>query len=80
VTVADNGPGIASDDLPHIFQKFYRAHAAPTGGVGLGLSIVKGLVEAQRASVRAENRPAGGALFTISLPAVEVPPVTEPKS
>lgn len=74
VSVADNGPGIPADVLPHIFEKFYRAPTAPTGGVGLGLSIVKGLVEAQRGRVIAENRSSGGAVFTIRLRASELPP------
>ncbi|MBU6402383.1 MAG: two-component sensor histidine kinase, partial [Verrucomicrobia bacterium] len=66
--VSDRGPGIPSDSLPHLFEKFYRAPTAPAGGTGLGLSIVKGFVEAQGGQVKAENRPEGGAAFEIRLP------------
>jgi two-component system sensor histidine kinase KdpD len=75
LTVADNGPGLPPDALPLIFDKFYRAPAAPAGGTGLGLAIVKGFVEAQGGRVKAENRPAGGAVFTIRLPLAKAPSV-----
>ena len=75
LTVADNGPGLPPEALPLLFEKFYRAPAAPAGGTGLGLAIVKGLVEAQGGRVKAENRPAGGAVFTIRLPLPKAPPV-----
>jgi len=68
LTVADGGPGLLPDALPRLFTKFYRAPAAPAGGAGLGLSIVKGFVEAQGGQVTAENRAAGGAIFTIRVP------------
>jgi two-component system sensor histidine kinase KdpD len=73
LTVADNGPGIPPESLPKIFDKFYRAPGALTGGTGLGLSIVKGFVEAQGGRVAAENRPGGGAKFTLYLPVTEQP-------
>jgi two-component system sensor histidine kinase KdpD len=68
LVVADNGPGIPVESLPHLFEKFYRAPNARTGGTGLGLSLVKGFVEAQGGQVKAENRPSGGTAFTIRLP------------
>ena len=68
VTVADRGPGMPAESISRLFDKFYRGPAAPTGGTGLGLSLVKGFVEAQGGEVRAENRLGGGAAFTISLP------------
>lgn len=68
LAVADRGPGIAAESLSHIFNKFYRAPGAPTGGTGLGLSVVKGFMEAHGGEVKAENRFGGGALFTIRLP------------
>jgi two-component system sensor histidine kinase KdpD len=68
LAVADRGPGIPAAALPRIFEKFYRAPGATTGGTGLGLSLVKGFVEIQGGSVQAENRLGGGAVFTISLP------------
>jgi two-component system sensor histidine kinase KdpD len=66
--VADRGPGIRPESLGRIFEKFYREPSAPTGGTGLGLSLVKGFVEAQRGHVAAQNRAGGGAVFTIHLP------------
>ena len=74
--VADTGPGLPLDAITRIFDKFYRAPSAPAGGAGLGLSIVKGFVEAQGGQISAENRPGGGAVFTIRLPLTETLPVT----
>ena len=68
LTVADRGPGIPVESRTRIFDKFYRAPNAPTGGTGLGLSLVRGFVEAQGGRVQADNRPGGGAIFTISFP------------
>jgi two-component system sensor histidine kinase KdpD len=67
-TVADRGPGIPADIISRIFDKFYRMPAARTGGTGLGLSLVKGFVEAQGGETKAENLDGGGAIFTIRLP------------
>jgi two-component system sensor histidine kinase KdpD len=68
ISVADRGPGLPPESLPHVFDKFYRVPGAPAGGTGLGLSIVKGLVEAHGGRVEAQNRPGGGAEFLIFLP------------
>jgi len=68
ISVADRGPGLPSESLAHVFEKFYRVPGAPAGGTGLGLSIVKGLVEAHGGRVEVQNRPDGGAEFTIYLP------------
>ncbi len=57
LTVADRGPGLPAEALPLIFDKFYRAPAAPAGGTGLGLAIVKGFVEAQGGQVKARESP-----------------------
>ena len=75
LTVADQGPGLAPDALPFIFDKFYRAPTAPAGGTGLGLTIVKGFVEAQGGAVQAGNRPGGGAVFTVRWPLAKPPPL-----
>ncbi|HEX3718021.1 MAG TPA: ATP-binding protein [Verrucomicrobiae bacterium] len=68
LTVADQGPGIDPASMSRLFDKFYRGPDAPTGGTGLGLSLVKGFVEAIGGKVTAENRKEGGAFFTIALP------------
>lgn len=78
LSVADRGPGITPEVLPRIFDKFFRAPSAPTGGSGLGLTIVKGFVEAHGGTVSAENRPGGGSKFTMRLPQPERPPTIEP--
>jgi two-component system sensor histidine kinase KdpD len=77
LTVSDDGPGLPPDAVPYIFDKFYRAPSAPAGGTGLGLAIVKGFVEAQGGKVQAENKPGGGARFTIRLLVSKAPPVAE---
>jgi two-component system sensor histidine kinase KdpD len=66
--VADSGPGIPAESIPHLFEKFYRAPNARSGGTGLGLSLVKGFVEAHGGQVKAENRTKGGTAFIIRLP------------
>lgn len=68
LSVADRGPGIAPESIGRIFAKFYRAPTASAGGIGLGLSVTEGLVLAQGGKIHVENRPEGGALFTIRLP------------
>ncbi len=70
ITVADRGPGLKPEDLDRVFEKFYRASAAP-GGAGLGLAICKAVVSAHGGSIRAENRPGGGLMFLLSLPKTE---------
>jgi two-component system sensor histidine kinase KdpD len=74
LSIADRGPGIPPASLQRVFDKFFRGPNAPTGGTGLGLSVVKGFVEAQGGQVTAENRPDGGAVFTIRLPLVQSMP------
>ncbi len=64
---SDQGPGIPREEIAHIFEKFYRGAQARPGGTGLGLSIVEGFVRAHGGSVRAANRPQGGAEFQIRL-------------
>ena len=78
ISVADRGQGISAESLPRIFDKFFRAPKSPTGGSGLGLTIVKGFVEAHGGEVSAANRPGGGAIFTLVFPQSEKPPIVEP--
>ncbi len=73
-TVEDTGPGIPEEHLPRIFDRFYRADEARTrgpqgGGTGLGLAIARDLARAQGGEITAENKPSGGARFTLTLPA-----------
>ena len=69
LTVSDSGSGIDPVDLPFVFDRFYRSQSArATQGVGLGLAIARGLVEAQGGEIEAANGPGGGAVFTVRLP------------
>jgi two-component system sensor histidine kinase KdpD len=70
IEVRDQGPGIAPADLPHLFERFYRGAAAKlrASGTGMGLWIVRGLLAVEQGRVWAENRPEGGAQFTIVVP------------
>jgi signal transduction histidine kinase len=73
VRVSDTGVGIAAEELPKIFDKFYRVKHPQTRqviGTGLGLSIVKGVIEAHRGSVEVESTPGVGTIFKVLLPIV----------
>jgi two-component system sensor histidine kinase KdpD len=68
IEIADRGPGIPVGMEEKIFDKFYRASPNSMTGVGLGLTICKGIVEAHGGHIMAKNRPGGGALFSFTLP------------
>ena len=71
VTVDDDGPGFDEEDIPRLFEQFYRgeqARSRATGGAGLGLAIARGIVEAHDGRIWAENIPAGGARIGFILP------------
>lgn len=71
IRVRDHGAGLPVNEPERIFEKFYRAHPKHPGGVGLGLSIAKRLIELQQGSVSAHNHSEGGAVFDIFLPTVQ---------
>jgi len=79
IEVADQGPGFPETELKNVFKKFFRVNENKTGGLGLGLSIVKGFVEAHRGSITVENRFGRGAKFTIRIPS-EKPDIENLKS
>jgi two-component system sensor histidine kinase KdpD len=66
--VSDSGPGFPPEALPRLFDKFYRVEGSLAGGLGLGLSIVKGLVDVHKGTVAVKNHDSGGAQFTITIP------------
>jgi signal transduction histidine kinase len=68
LVVDDQGSGIREEDLPHIFDRFWRAPGAPSGGTGLGLAIAGWIVTRHGGRIGAANRPEGGARFTVELP------------
>ncbi|MBR0846445.1 sensor histidine kinase [Bradyrhizobium diazoefficiens] len=67
IRIADTGPGIAASDLANVFNPFFTTKAK---GMGMGLAIARTIVEAHHGTIDVENRPSGGALFTIRLPIV----------
>jgi signal transduction histidine kinase len=68
--VLDTGPGIAAEDLAHVFERFYRgAGAEASSGSGIGLAVAAELVAAHDGTIQARNLPEGGAAFTVRLPA-----------
>jgi len=68
ISVADQGPGIRPLDLPHVFDRFWRAPDAPAGGTGLGLAIARWIAERHGGSVVASSPETGGAMFVVELP------------
>lgn len=69
LVVEDDGPGIRPEDLPHVFERFYRAQGAPGGGTGLGLAIASWIVNRHGGRIEVANRAEGGARFVVHLPA-----------
>ena len=71
IAVRDHGPGIAPDDLPHLFEPFFRGERSrnrDTGGIGLGLSSVRGVARAHGGDATIANHPEGGAIARVTLP------------
>jgi signal transduction histidine kinase len=71
VSVIDRGPGIAREDIPHIFQRYYQAGGTRSAGMGLGLYITKMLVEAHGGTIGVESEEGKGCRFFFSLPVAE---------
>ena len=70
LTVRDHGPGIAEEDVPHVFERFYRATSARSmPGSGLGLAIVHQVAESHGGTIEVEAAPGGGTLMRLRLPA-----------
>ena len=73
IDVQDHGPGIPAQEIPHIFEKFYRVQQMPNpGGVGLGLAIAKGILDAHQATLEAIPGDSGGMVFRIGFPCLEI--------
>ena len=71
VTVKDNGIGIPAEDLPHLFERFYRvekSRTSETGGTGLGLAIAKEIIEAHGGAISVDSEQNVGTTLTIKLP------------
>ncbi len=65
ILIWDDGEGFAKEDIPHLFERFYRGQNASEGGIGIGLALSKEMIERQNGTIRAQNRRDGGALFEI---------------
>lgn len=65
ITVSDNGSGIDKEDLPHIFERFYKGKNSDEKSFGIGLSLARTIITSQNGTVKAENGPTNGAVFTI---------------
>jgi two-component system, OmpR family, sensor histidine kinase KdpD len=77
ITISDNGPGIPTAQLDRVFEKFSRGTVNKSGGLGLGLSIARGIVAAHGGTISCRNRPEGGAQFILQLPLGPPPPNVE---
>lgn len=80
IAICDNGPGIPPENIPHLFDRFFRtdlSRARNRGGAGLGLSIVKAIIDAHGGEIEVDNRVGGGTQFTVYLP---VPPEVAPQA
>lgn len=65
ILIWDDGEGFAKEDIPHLFERFYRGKNACEGGIGIGLALAKEIIERQNGTIGAKNKPDGGALFEI---------------
>lgn len=65
IVIEDNGPGFSQEDLPHLFERFYKGSSSGSQSVGIGLALSRMIISAQNGTIKAENRPEGGARFII---------------
>jgi signal transduction histidine kinase len=65
LVISDTGPGIAMEDLPHIFERFYKGKHSAKSSIGIGLALARMIIVAQNGTIKAENSADGGALFTV---------------
>lgn len=65
ILIWDDGKGFAKEDMPHLFERFYRGKDTGEGGIGIGLALAKEIIERQNGTIRASNKEDGGALFEI---------------
>ena len=68
LSVDDEGPGVREEDMPHVFDRFWRARGAPAGGTGLGLAIAAWIAERHGGTIGVTNLPQHGARFQVRLP------------
>ena len=76
LTVADTGQGIPAEDIPHLFERFYRVDKSRSriqGRNGLGLAICKAIIDAHGGSIEVSSQPGAGSTFTVRLPREQVP-------
>jgi len=65
IVIQDNGTGIDPEDLPHVFERFYQGKKSNSDGIGIGLALARMIIAAQGGTIKAENRPSGGTVFTV---------------
>ena len=65
ITVQDTGKGFAAEDIPHLFERFYRGQNAGEESIGIGLALARMVMTRQNGTIQARNAPEGGALFTL---------------
>ena len=65
IQIWDTGTGFAKEDIPHLFERFYRGQNAAHGGIGIGLFLSKAIIESQNGTISAKNLTGGGACFEI---------------